>query len=301
MLKGRLVENLRVHIFNPNCPTILTTDASEIGLGAELAQIQNGREVPIAFSAKMLSERQRNYLASERGFLGAVVAVEKFEKLLLGRKFTLRTDHEALKTLLKQRGKGCASGKFMHWAERLAFFDFQPEYKKGSENFVADYLSRVPSEPPDEEDPIDHIVVRNISASGIKLEEIQAETAKDAYLQKVDQYLQKGWPQGKALDAALRPYYNIRNELSREKSYLARSDDRVLVPWSLQRQILELAHQGYLGIVRMKGKLCEAYWWPGMDKDVEHIVRHCEGCQWSHKSVSPHKVPHTAISAPTAP
>ncbi len=117
MLKGRLVENLRVYIFNPNCPTILTTDASEIGLGAELAQIQNGREVPIAFSAKTLSERQRNYSASEREFLGAVVAVEKFEKLLLGRKFILRTDHEALKMLLKQRGKGHTSGKFMRWAE----------------------------------------------------------------------------------------------------------------------------------------------------------------------------------------
>ncbi len=38
-----------------------------------------------------------------------------------------------------------------------------------------------------------------------------------------------------------------------------------------------------------------------MDKDVEHIVCHCEGCQWSNKSVPPHKVPHMAISAPTAP
>ncbi len=182
-------------IFDSNCPTILTTDASEIGLGAELAQIQRGREVLIAFSAKTLSEHQRNYSASEREFLGAVVAVEKFEKFLLGRKFTLRTDHEALKTLLKQRGKGRESGKFTRWAERLAFFDFQPEYKKGSKNFVADYLSRVPSEPPAEEDPIDQIVVRNMSATGIKLEEIQAETAKDANLQKIDQYLQKGWPQ----------------------------------------------------------------------------------------------------------
>ncbi len=69
--------------------------------------------------------------------------------------------------------------------------------------------------------------------SGIKLDEIQAETAKDAYLQKIDQYLQKGWPQRKALDAALRPYHDIQNELSREKSYLTQSDDRVLVPWSL--------------------------------------------------------------------
>ncbi len=38
-----------------------------------------------------------------------------------------------------------------------------------------------------------------------------------------------------------------------------------------------------------------------MDKDVEHIVHHCEGCQWSNKSVPPNMVPHTAIPAPTAP
>ncbi len=101
MLKGKLVESLRVYIFNPNCPMILTTDASEIGLGAELAQIQNGREVLIAFSAKTLSERQRNYSASEQEFWGAIVTVKKFEKFLLGLKFILRTDHEGLKTLLK--------------------------------------------------------------------------------------------------------------------------------------------------------------------------------------------------------
>ena len=47
--------------FDINCKTLVTTDASSVALGAVLSQIQNGKDVPIAFASGTLSPTERNY------------------------------------------------------------------------------------------------------------------------------------------------------------------------------------------------------------------------------------------------
>ncbi len=51
----------------------------------------------------------------------------------------------------------------------------------------------------------------------------------------------------------------------------------------------------------MKRKLRESYWWPGLDTQVETIVRTCSGCQLSEKSQPPDPVPPITIPKPTIP
>ncbi len=141
-----IVAGLKIYIFDPNCDTYLSTDASNVGLGAVLSQVQAGKEVTICFAAHTLTQQERNYLTGERGALAAVWACEYFEKFLLGRCFTLRMDHSALQQLLASPGKDQRkSSKFVQWAERLTAFDFKPVYHQGSENLVADALSCLPA------------------------------------------------------------------------------------------------------------------------------------------------------------
>ena len=105
-LKQLLTTNISVFIFEPGAPTFVTTDASNFGIGGPLSQVQNGREVPIAFGSHTLSQTERNYSASERECkLACIYFVEHWEKFLYGRNFTLRTDHQALEMLLNQPGK----------------------------------------------------------------------------------------------------------------------------------------------------------------------------------------------------
>ena len=59
---------------------------------------------------------------------------------------------------------------------------------------------------------------------------------------------------------------------------------RIVVPSTVRRHILKLAHKGHPGIVRMKQKLRCSYWWPSMDAETECHVRFCTGCQASAKS-----------------
>ena len=55
--------------------------------------------------------------------------------------------------------------------------------------------------------------------------------------------------------------------------------DRVVIPSTLQRRILKEFHSGHPGMSRMKALMRGYTYWPRMDRDIEKIVRECQGCQ----------------------
>ena len=78
------------------------------------------------------------------------------------------------------------------------------------------------------------------------------------------------------------------SELSRykqEKEQLTCTDtvllksDRLVIPATLQERIVDIAHEGHLGIVKTKALLREKVWFPCMDKTVETKVKACLLCQ----------------------
>ena len=84
---------------------ILQTDASHYGLGAVLSQVDdNGFEKVIAFASRTLSDRERKYSTTEKEPL--VYVMNHFRIYLLGRKFTVITDHNTLRWLHSMEPKG---------------------------------------------------------------------------------------------------------------------------------------------------------------------------------------------------
>jgi hypothetical protein len=81
-------------------PFVLDTDAAESYIGAVLLHIQEGCEKPIAFASKTLTPTQREYCVTRREWLAVVMLTRQFCHYLLGRKFTLRTDHSSLVWLI---------------------------------------------------------------------------------------------------------------------------------------------------------------------------------------------------------
>jgi hypothetical protein len=110
-------------------------DACGTGIGAIL--IQQGQ--PIAFFSEALKGSSLALSTYEKEMLAIVKAIRKWRPYLLGRPFTVRTDHKSLKFLLEQRITTPAQTR---WLPKLLGYDYVVEYKKGPDNKGADALSR---------------------------------------------------------------------------------------------------------------------------------------------------------------
>ncbi len=128
--------------FSLDCPTLVTCDASATAAGAVLSQLQNGIERPVAFASRAFSLTEQKYSTGERESLACVWAWEHWHAYIYGRKFTLRTDHQALSALMSPSGSGHKPLRMYRWTDRLQQYDFTIQYTSGRDNVVADLLSR---------------------------------------------------------------------------------------------------------------------------------------------------------------
>ncbi len=117
---------------------VLTTDASGIGCGAILSQVNQGVERPIAFFSKLFNEAQEKYSTTDKELTGMVLAIEHFRHYLIGRRFKVKSDHQALIYLSNARNK---NSRLFRLSLRLQEFDFYVEHVKGILN-ASDVLSR---------------------------------------------------------------------------------------------------------------------------------------------------------------
>ena len=126
----------------------LSTDASDVGIGAVLEQDQEegGQVVKrvIAYASKTLSDTQRRYCMTNKELLAVVMAIELFRYYRTGRHFTVVTDHASLTWLRNFREP---KGMVARWIVRLQPFDFAIVHQPGKHHSHADGLSRRTSRP----------------------------------------------------------------------------------------------------------------------------------------------------------
>jgi len=85
-----------------------------------------------------MNKHQMNYSVTE--CLVAILANRKFRPYVEGMPFTCITDHVSLKWLMTMKD---LSGRLARWSLQLQGYDFSIEHRKGSENVVANTLSRI--------------------------------------------------------------------------------------------------------------------------------------------------------------
>lgn len=129
--------------FKPDVRIRLTTDASIKGVGGYLEHIDENNKTLgiIGYFSSALTKHEKNYPVRELELLGVVRSLEHFRYYLLGRKFVLRTDHQSLMSL-KNLEKP-PSGRLIRHLDKLAEYGYDIQYLKGTENVVADPLSRL--------------------------------------------------------------------------------------------------------------------------------------------------------------
>ena len=140
-LKMAMTDAVTLTIPNSNATFVLDTDASDLSVGAELSQIQDGQERIVAFGSSVLSPQQRKYCTTRKELLAVVTFTRRYRHYLLGRKFILRTDHNSLTWLLSFKD---IQGQLARWIEELSQYDMEVQHRPGKHHSNADGLSRIP-------------------------------------------------------------------------------------------------------------------------------------------------------------
>lgn len=129
---------------HPSSDSVLAivVDASDTAVGAALHQQVKGSWQPLSFFSKTLNPAQQSYSAYDRELLAAYMSIRHFQHMVEGRNFILFTDHKPLTFAFHQKHDKCTPRQ----ARQLDFisqFTTDIRYLKGSNNVVADALSRV--------------------------------------------------------------------------------------------------------------------------------------------------------------
>lgn len=154
----------------------LATDASTYGISAVLFQKDDqGAKQYISFKARALKGAERNYSATKLESLAMVYGCLQFRHYLLGRKFTLITDHQALCHLYNKREPNRIS---TGWFETLLEFDFDVTHIAGIQNVLPDHLSRIFSSG---EERVATSTLENLQCNEVSINRSQTSVASESH------------------------------------------------------------------------------------------------------------------------
>ncbi|KAL3052737.1 hypothetical protein OYC64_005293 [Pagothenia borchgrevinki] len=122
-------------------PFQLHVDASDVGTGAVLFQADgSGVDRPVSFYSKKFNSFQLNYSVIEKETLALIWALQHFD-LYVGSSVPLvvYTDHNPITFL---HSVCCPNRRLMRWMLYLQAYCLDIRHIKGSDNVVADALSR---------------------------------------------------------------------------------------------------------------------------------------------------------------
>eukprot|EP00731_Ephydatia_muelleri_P001907 Em0001g1907a len=243
--------------------------------------MDDGSERPVGYASRSLSQAEKGYSQLDKEALAIVFGVTKFNSYLYGCPFTIYSDHKPLMYLFGEH-KGIptmASARVLRWAVTLSAYQYSIRYKPGSEVCHADALSRLPI-PSSDTDCIPGSIIGLIdfmSSTPMSSELVKKHTQRDPVLSRVCQFVLKGWTE-KKLGEPFFPYESRKYEFSVQDGVLLWGS-RIVVPPRMRSCVLDELHETHQGIVKMKGLARGYVWWPGMDSDIEKLVKSCNTCQ----------------------
>ncbi|CAB4030234.1 Hypothetical predicted protein [Paramuricea clavata] len=240
--------------YEPEKELVIQCDASEGGLGAAL--LQDDR--PIAYASRALNSTERNYAQIEKELLAIVFAAERFHQYTFGRPVCVDSDHKPLETIFA-KPLVSAPRRLQRMLMRLQMYDLSVRYKRRTELYLADTLSRhylTAVQETREADVLNYL--SDVEIEQGEHEEIMeinqllaSEDVANMYRDKTDQnedlqvlkrVIQSGWPVVKNnLPAAVGSYFHIRDELVVQDGLILRGD-RLVIPKAHRKTMMESLH-----------------------------------------------------------
>ena len=284
-LKQMLSRAPVLRYYNPSEPVMVQCDASKSGLGATL--MQGGQ--PVAFASRSMTAAETRYAQIEKELLAIQWACHKFDIYLFGRDVVhVESDHKPLENIFK-KNLADAPLRLQRMLLKLQRYNVQVTYKRGAEMYIADTLSRsfldyTPSDIDDSGDDEELFEVKqleealNIPMSQERLKNFLTATENDETLTELRHVIQNGWPDQKSkVISCITPFWDYRHELFIHRG-LVMKGDRIIVPVSLRKEMMNLIHSTHIGIDACLRRARECLFWPRMNSELREFVGSCDVC-----------------------
>ena len=149
-IKEELTKTTTLMLYDPRAEVKVSADASSFGLGAVLLQRSQDTWRPVAYASRSMSPTERRYAQIEKEALAITWACQRFSDYVLGRNFTIKTDHKPLIPILNTKSLDSLPPQVVRFRLRLARFDYVVKHVPGKLLYTADTLSRAPIPETDE-------------------------------------------------------------------------------------------------------------------------------------------------------
>ncbi|CAN6543874.1 unnamed protein product [Malus baccata var. baccata] len=279
---------------NWSLPFELMCDASDYAVGPVLGQRKDRLPQVIYYASRTLNDAQLNYATTEKELLVVIFALEKFRSYLVGAKVIVYTDHAALKYFLSKKD---AKPRLIRWILLLQEFDLEIRDKKGSENVVADHLSRLNIPTASEEDSLP-------LRESFPDEQLFAVQFRTPWFVDMVNYLVKGVVHPDlTLQQKKKFLSDVKHYFWDEPYQFKYCLDQIIrrcMPEAEQESVLRFAHHfacgGHFGQKRTTEIFLQSgLFWPTLFKDAYNWCKACDRCQRVGNQSKRNEMPQQSI------
>ncbi|UYV79839.1 K02A2.6-like, partial [Cordylochernes scorpioides] len=178
--KESLTTHPTLYLYQEGLPCQVHCNTSTFGIAGILKQVYpDGKTYPVQHFSRSLRGHERNYSDLELQCLAIVESVDNFRACLMGRKFTILSDHPALQWLKEIKAP---SGRLFRWRLRLSRYEYEVRSINGVQQYETGVVTRIPfcgfldapliksqqSSPPGKSRvTMDHNKLRTVSRKGV--------------------------------------------------------------------------------------------------------------------------------------
>ncbi|XP_058762818.1 uncharacterized protein LOC131636188 [Vicia villosa] len=272
-------------------------DASDFAVGAVLGQRKDKKLHVIYYASRTLDAAQLNYTTTEKELLAVVFAVDKFRSYLVGAKIIVYTDHAAIRYLLSKKD---AKPRLLRWVLLLQEFDLDIKDKKGTENLVADHLSRLEHLKPELIPIDDHSTYERLVAGMNTIEKDTLHTSGEETYKEISTLNNVPWyadivnylavdiiPPDLSYQQKKKFFSDVKHFFWDEPLLFKRCIDNIFrrcVPEEEVGNVIEHFHVAPYGGHASTSKTCAkifqaGIYWPTIWRDVHTYISKCDRCQ----------------------
>ncbi|CAB3226541.1 unnamed protein product [Arctia plantaginis] len=267
-LKRKLTERPILALYDVSLETELHTDASKLGVAGILMQKHSGVLKPVAYYSRKTTKDEQNLHSFELETLAVIASLKRFRVYLLGLKFKIVTDCNALRTTLTKRD---LIPRISRWWIQFQEYDCEIVYRAGLQMAHVDALSRAPVTEPlvgDDETPILDVLTINMK------DWISTVQSNDEEIARIRDILRD---KNTSSIADIYKNYQLRGE------HVYRNvGDKIkwVVPRAVRWQVLRMNHDdvGHFGFEKTLSRIRETFWFAKMRRFTKKYVSACLEC-----------------------